>query len=82
LYLLAVVSPVQDLARDLVMAVGKYVGFHDYRFSHDAFDRKSPAIDLGPNALNYDAAPPIDLLFWHALVPPRRESSQLTVPLE
>src|SRR6266404_4603673 len=43
----AAVPPPQDLARDLVVAIGEYVGFYDHRFSNSAFDCKSSAIDLG-----------------------------------
>jgi hypothetical protein len=56
------------------MAIGKDLGFHDHRFTDNTFDRKSPAIDLGPDALNGDAATPVNLLAWHVLEPPRRRT--------
>jgi hypothetical protein len=72
LRLLGVVAPVQRPARDMVMAIGEDLGFHDDGFPNHPFNRKSSAIDLGPHALNYDATSPVNLLCRHASEPPRR----------
>jgi hypothetical protein len=63
-------TPVHDLARDLVMAICEDVRFDDYRVSNNAFDRKPPTIDFWPNALNGDAASPVNPVFRHASEPP------------
>lgn len=53
------------------MTICENLGFYNYFFTRDTFNRKTPAIDLGPNPLNYDPAAPVTLLVWHASQPPR-----------
>jgi hypothetical protein len=59
-------TPIQKLARDLVMAVGEHVCLDDDRLSDNALDRKTPAIDLRLNPLDDDTTPSVTLLFGHA----------------
>jgi hypothetical protein len=53
------------------MAICENLGFYDYSFTHNTFNRKPPTIDLRPNPLNYNTASPVSLLVWHASQPPR-----------
>jgi len=52
-------AAVAEKAAQLVMAVGKYVGFDHHRFARRAFDRVPPAIDLRLHALDDDRAQPV-----------------------
>jgi hypothetical protein len=59
-------TPIQELARDLVMTVGEHVCLDYDRLSDNALDRKTPAIDLRFNTLDDNTTPSVTLLFWHA----------------
>jgi hypothetical protein len=43
---LILISPVEDLARDLIVAVSENIRFHDHFFTRNALNRESPAINL------------------------------------
>ena len=51
------------------MAVCENSGFDTHRVTHNALDRKSPAIDFGRYALDHDTTPAFYLLVywpvWH-----------------
>jgi hypothetical protein len=49
------ILPVQDLAGDLIVAVGEDVGFDDHSFTYNALNGESSAVNLGRNPSNYDA---------------------------
>jgi hypothetical protein len=40
---------IKNVTRDLIVAVGENVGFHDYRFARHPLDGKPAAIDLRRN---------------------------------
>jgi hypothetical protein len=48
---------IQNVTRDLIVAVGENVGFHDYGFARHSLDGKPAAIDLRMNPFDdYPAA--------------------------
>jgi hypothetical protein len=66
-----IVPPVHNPARHFVMAVGEYIRLNEQRFTRHALDRESTAIDLGPDALNHNAASSFGLRFRHLLITSR-----------
>jgi hypothetical protein len=52
---------VQNITRELIVAIRENVGLH-YNWLRDyPLDRKSPAIDLRPDVFNHHTATPLNL---------------------
>jgi hypothetical protein len=60
------VLPVQNLTRNLVVAVPEDVRFDDYGFTYNALDGESPTVNLGRKPCNYDAMSSIHGSFQHS----------------
>ena len=61
-----VLFPIEEHARDRVMAVGKHIGFDGQRVADDAFDGECAVVDPRRDILDDDSRPSV--FNWHGLI--------------